>query len=334
MNTPSLALSLIILCPDAQAQDPQAAINKAVDYLAQASLTWPIENRCFSCHNNGDTVRVLAQVEPTELRTHKDDWQATFQWLVQPHLWETSKTDEAPQNPVLAPIQFGSALVALRQANLLSPPSQTIDETVRLIVQGPDPAGFWPVEPAGHLGSPGTFGNSLATTIAVRILASLAPNRAAESIERAQQWTMQRQSRANVDLAAGILLFATDKTVSIQHQVNTWTQELIDNQTSQGGWGPYPNRFPEIFDTAIALRALCEAPVEITPFSVLDRGQRFLLNEQEDAGGWPETTRPSGGTSYAQHIATSAWALDAVAAIQQRQKERSTPTPKRNKPSQ
>lgn len=338
MNLRCLALTLILTSICAQGQNTQTAIDNAVRYLSKASLTWPSENHCFSCHNNGDAVRVLAQVAPDELKRQENDWQAVYQWLVQPTQWETAKTEEASLSPILAPIQFGSALVALSTAKLLNLSPEAINDTAQLIVQSQDPTGFWAVEAPQHLGSPGTFGNPLATTIAVRILQSLAPNKAAKSIERAKQWANTRQARANLDLAAGILLLTTDKLstdagVRDQQRVEIWTQKLINNQTSQGGWGPYPNRFPEIFDTALALLALCEAPRHFVPSSVLERGQRFLLTEQESAGGWPETTRPSGGTSYAQHISTSAWALEAVAATQQRLDRPEVSAPQQNKPS-
>jgi len=42
------------------------------------------------------------------------------------------------------------------------------------------------------------------------------------------------------------------------------------------------------------------------------RGREFLLRMQHADGGWPETTRPAGGVSYAEHISTTAWALEAL----------------------
>ena len=37
-----------------------------------------------------------------------------------------------------------------------------------------------------------------------------------------------------------------------------------------------------------------------------------LRRMQNGDGGWPETTRPSGNLSYAEHISTTAWALYAL----------------------
>jgi hypothetical protein len=51
--------------------------------------------------------------------------------------------------------------------------------------------------------------------------------------------------------------------------------------------------------------------------AAVGRGMAYLLEAQLAAGGWPETTRPSGGQSYAQHIATTAWALNTLLVVEQ-----------------
>ena len=44
----------------------------------------------------------------------------------------------------------------------------------------------------------------------------------------------------------------------------------------------------------------------------LDVAPEELLDSQEPDGGWPETTRPPGASSYAHRISTSGWALLAL----------------------
>ena len=61
----------------------------------------------------------------------------------------------------------------------------------------------------------------------------------------------------------------------------------------------------------IALARL-EATPEVT--ERVDRGRAFLVSTQEPGGGWPETTRPAGFESYAQHISTTGWATLALLA--------------------
>jgi hypothetical protein len=41
-------------------------------------------------------------------------------------------------------------------------------------------------------------------------------------------------------------------------------------------------------------------------------GRAYLIAHQQEDGSWPETTRPSGGVSYAQRMSTSAWATWAL----------------------
>jgi hypothetical protein len=64
----------------------------------------------------------------------------------------------------------------------------------------------------------------------------------------------------------------------------------------------------EPFDTAVVLLALSDLR---QPQSIA-RGRKLLIARQRPDGGWPETTRPPGAQSYAQHISTSAWATLAL----------------------
>jgi hypothetical protein len=72
-------------------------------------------------------------------------------------------------------------------------------------------------------------------------------------------------------------------------------------QAGDGGWG-------EPFDTALAILALKAAGRD----DLAAAGRPSLLRLQQPPGGWPETTRPPGGVSYAEHISTTAWALYAL----------------------
>jgi hypothetical protein len=83
---------------------------------------------------------------------------------------------------------------------------------------------------------------------------------------------------------------------------------LLASQTSDGGWGPQPHVPAEAFDTAVVLLAL-RAAGETKPNA---RARAFLISLQEPSGAWPETTRPSGGQSYAERISTAAWVTLAL----------------------
>jgi hypothetical protein len=69
-----------------------------------------------------------------------------------------------------------------------------------------------------------------------------------------------------------------------------------------------------VFDTAVVVLALVaqEPTAEVKAWR--KRGRAFLLAAQEKDGSWAETTRPSGGDSYAQRLSTTGWATLALLA--------------------
>jgi hypothetical protein len=121
----------------------------------------------------------------------------------------------------------------------------------------------------------------------------------APAIERANRW-LRGVKPANTLETATLLLALPDR--------KDLASALRAIQTSDGGWGPLPHTPAEAFDTAVVLLAL-QAAGETAP---IERGRSFLLSIQQPGGGWPETTRPAGQLSYAEHISTSGWALYAL----------------------
>jgi hypothetical protein len=83
-------------------------------------------------------------------------------------------------------------------------------------------------------------------------------------------------------------------------------------QTSDGGWGPYEDAPPEVFDTALVLLALVDLRGMAGVAKMITRGRQFLIAEQRSDGSWPATTRPRGGESYAQQMSTTGWATLAL----------------------
>jgi len=86
------------------------------------------------------------------------------------------------------------------------------------------------------------------------------------------------------------------------------------SQTRGGGWGPYADAPPEVFDTALVLLALNVWRNHSGMKEMIKRGRCFLVEQQSADGDWPATTRPSGGESYAQRLSTIGWATLALLA--------------------
>ena len=299
----------------AQPSGQSPALEAGLVYLSTEALDWPEENHCFSCHNNGDAARVLFRLGNERVRSETPKWNDLLQWLNQPALWEKSTSSDVVLSPALALIQFGLASVAAEEQKLIQTnPRRTKILTDRLLASQ-HPEGYWAVEADGHLGSPGTYGNPLATALALEILATAVSPETKAASEKAKSWMMNDAPTATIDLAAGIMILHQTQS-NPSDLLSAWIRRLIESQTLSGGWGPYPNRFPEVFDSSIALLALASQRRILPGLSSLKAGRAFLIEAQEVAGGWPETTRPTGGSSYAQHISTSAWAIAAIASTE------------------
>jgi hypothetical protein len=161
------------------------------------------------------------------------------------------------------------------------------NRTVLLSLQSP--SGAWQIDTGDLPGSPITWGTPLATALAYRVTKS----------PKALAYLKSLNVYRTVDLAARVWLFANPL-------------DLTANQNADGSWGPTARAPGEIFDTAVAVLALADRNVT----APLPAAKRYLESQQLSTGAWPETTRPSGGTSYAHHISTTAWATLALLRLE------------------
>ena len=264
----------------------------AVDFLSREVAQWRPANGCFSCHNNGDGSRALFVARKLGFKVPSAALVNTLEWLKNPKDWDKMQENAGFTNPMLARIQFTSALLE----SGLGISRQVADS---LILQQ-SANGSWPVEAADNLGSPATYGTTLATLVARNTLERTAPLKYKSSIKLADAYLQSRTPQSTLEAAALVMNGQTK-----------WLDLLLKGQGSEGGFGPFQNAPAEVFDTAIALLALPSRGVDE---QVRLRGRQYLLKTQQLDGGWPETTRPSGAQSYAQRISTSAWALLALLA--------------------
>ncbi len=251
---------------------------RAVAYLSQEVPKWRGANGCFSCHNNGDGARALyrAGVDARGIVLAE-----TSAWLEKPELWESNRGNPAVSDKKLAKIQFGVALLALGNKT-------AVCSAAGLIVAERGTNGAWKVDD----GSPATYGTVLATVFARNVLMACGMD-----TSLTVKWLAAQKPKSVLDSAA--LLMADSNR-------NDARSYLLQAQNSDGGWGEYQGMPAQVFDTAVAVIALRGAEKEVA------RGRAWLVSKQQEEGGWPETTRPPGAQSYAQHISTTAWALLAL----------------------
>jgi hypothetical protein len=280
---------------------------RGVDYLIQEVPRWQRENHCFSCHNNGDAARALFAARKAGYTVPDSALADTTGWLLQPERWDEVHGSPAASDKKLARIQFAAALAEAWRAGV------TRDRRVLLqaadsLLKLQESDGAWLVDTGGLPGAPATYGTALATYQARRTLETAGESRFAAAIAGANRWLTAAKPENLLDAAA--MLLALPQSPEVRRKC---LPMLLASQTSDGGWGPQPHVPAEAFDTAVvvlALRAAGEGAVGYA--KPIGRARAFLIGLQEKSGAWPETTRPSGGQSYAERISTAAWVVLAL----------------------
>ena len=288
-----LAATVALVAQSLAAQSPE---QRAVDYLAKETPRWFKENACFSWHNNGDAARALYTASRRGYSVPQEALADTTQWLRKPLDWDNNHGDPGFSDKKLARIQFAAALVEAYESGMIRD-HDTVTKAAESLVSYQEADGSWLVD-AGSVGSPATYGTALATYMALRTLNAAAGDRVKQVQTKANAWINKLAPRSILEQSVVLLTSPSPAVIT----------QLLSAQSSDGGWGPYPTSPAEPFDTAVALIAL----QNLKQPEAVGRGRAFLIAHQEKSGGWPETTRPPGAQSYAEHISTTAWATIAL----------------------
>lgn len=289
-------------------RDPTTAAEaRAVEFLKREVPAWSKDNGCFSCHNNGDAARALYAATRKGYRIPARVLADTTSWVTQPNRWDQNKGDPGFNDKRLANVQFAASLLAAFEAGYATD-RRSLQEAGRKVASDQDADGAWQIGLPNTLGSPATYGTPLATYMALKTLKHAGmPRPSSEAILKAEGWLRQAQPN-NVLAAAALLLASTlDPNGSSPRRQEECLNLIRLAQTQEGGWGPYADAPPEPFDTAVALLALAELRHAPGINELIQRGRIFLAAQQNIDGGWPATTRPPRGDSYAQRLSTTGW---------------------------
>lgn len=289
------------------------AATRAAELLAREVPAWHAEHHCHSCHNNGDAVQALATAARAEIPFDRKSLDETLAWLANPAGWEDNGPPGDFSDPKLACLQFAGALRAANESGL-SQSQEALQLAAEKLVQYQRADGDWPSNATSAVGSPTAYGAALATWQACDVLRAADAQRHADAIARAEKWLLAREPINTLDAAATVMALAGREGAPFETLRQQAFDFLKSSQNEDGGWGPYAGVGSESFDTALALMALSKAPDEAATRKARARGKWRLIREQQADGGWPETTRPTGGVSYAQRTSTTAWALRGLLA--------------------
>jgi hypothetical protein len=307
------AVVVLIATPRSLAADEASPEKRAVAYLAAEVPKWQRENKCFSCHNNGDAAQALMLADNRGLLTDRTPLADTIEFLAKPDKWDADGPDGPFKDKNLARIQFAAALSQADACGLIRDRILALQGPYRaaaLLAEIQNPDGSWPSDAPGTIGSPVTYGQPLATAIALRALRVSRTLKGYEAVDRGEDWFYKFEPKSVLDAAATTLALHSRRTPKAIQRCNESLAIIEKGQSEDGGWGPFITSPPEVFDTAIVMIALALWPDEHK--SQIAAGRKYLLAQQLPDGSWPATTRPPGADSYAQKLSTTGWALQAL----------------------
>lgn len=312
-----IGLALAAASPSSAGQSITTPEARAVAYLRAEVPRWRREHPCYSCHNNGDATRALlaAAAQGHQVGAALDD---TLAWLAAPERWEENGTRGGSDDLPLARIQFASAVGTMADAGRAS--AQAVERAAALVANHQGNDGSWVLNPSQTIGGATFYGRALATAMARRVLARSTTPAARTARGRADAWLRAFMPATVLDASSVVLGLGSEGDDAARAARERALGLVREGQGPDGGWGPYVTSQSEAFDSALAVLALAELRPEHAVASFTDaqrrnatrNGRQYLLASQLDDGSWTETTRPTGGESYAQRISTTAWALLAL----------------------
>ena len=283
---------------------------RAVNYVLGEVPRWPMENHCFSCHNNGDGARALYLAYRMKYPVSAEALESASDWLQKPGEWGKSGTTGFGDEK-LARIQFAAALVDAVDVGLIKD-KNLVTRAAELLLPHQEAGGSWQVDAQAAAPSAVTYGPVLATFMARRTLERAEDARFSDAIARADRWLRDADVTSTVNAAAVVLAFENRKDAVFRSSMEQALSVLLSSQNNDGGWGAYPRTPAEPFETAMALLALNTVRDKPEIEARIVKSRAFLASIQFEDGGWPAARQSTTGETYARHISTSAWATLAL----------------------
>ncbi len=239
---PFMCSLLMLACID-DPHRPISAEARAVAFLSNEVARWSRENRCYSCHNNGDAARALYQASRAGFLVPPDALAETTRWLVRPADWEHNGGEGPFNDKRLARVVFATTLDTAVTSGWIKDRAVLVRPAgVLALDQAAD--GSWPLEGEDATGSPAGYGRSLATLLARGFLSSADAARFRTVIDRADGW-LSRQEISSITDASVCLMANAKPSAPIRSDRCLRSLELLRwarVKTAAGGHGS--NRLP------------------------------------------------------------------------------------------
>lgn len=286
----------------------EKSIEKGIAYLAEATPKWQVEHRCASCHHQGSAVRALLAARAKGLLRRDEVLTTSFDWLARPEKWGENHGDPQASDQALAELQFGGSLLAA-QKQFPDRFGKSLLQLAKQLEKQQGLSGEFKLTNSDGLGLPITLGSVLLTGMARDVFETQGETYR-EKANLANHWLRNFRPRNTLEAAS---LLITLKQGEDQKPMRATARRIVfESAHKGGGFGPYANSPPEVFDTALAVIALMRDEASPKKRELSEKGIKQLMEWQLEDGSWEETTRPSGGISYAHRVSTTSWAIEAL----------------------
>ncbi len=234
-----LGLLLAVNVIAAGAAPPLSAEERALSYLAREVPRWKKENGCYSCHNNGDAVRVLYAAVRLRRTVPPAALADTTRWLMRPAGWDDNGGKGPFSDRRLARLQFAAALAEAHAAGGAKD-ARALETAAGLVIGEQAKDGSWQVLRPGTLGGPTTHGTALATALAVGTLRKARRDAVSRGdCKGREEWLRKTPPDGVLDAGAVLLALSKAGDSAAAAQRRRCLEQIRKGEARGGGWGPY-----------------------------------------------------------------------------------------------
>lgn len=313
------------LPPVLDAAEIRHSIQRAIPLLEQASAGSAEQRTCFTCHTQAIPVFALVEADRRGFQIDADNLARQVEHT-HAHLQRGRERYQEGQGQGGKVDTAGYALWTLEEADHQG--SKTTAAVLNYILNSQKPEGHW--QSANQ--RPPTVNSHFTTTyLALRALSveshlgTEAPSdefseRRKQAEERAVAWLKQTAAPETEDQVFRVL---STLYVELPESLReSWLQELVSSQRSDGGWSQVETLESDAYATATVLYALQQLGVPSTA-SARTAGVAFLIQQQQEDGSWHVVSRSRPFQTYYESgfphgpdqfisTAASAWATLAL----------------------
>ena len=131
---------------------PAMPEGRAIVFLSREVPQWSVENKCFSCHNNGDAARALYLAKRLGLPIQDAALVDTTRWLSKPANWDHNGGEGPSSDKRLARLQFAASLAEAKEAGVVRD-REPVDKAALLVEDLQAKDGSWPIDTGGSAGA-------------------------------------------------------------------------------------------------------------------------------------------------------------------------------------